>query len=133
MDFGAALRELKKGESVKRKSWADNSYLSLQENKLTYKSKYALSYAENIIGSSDILANDWVVVLKLPQVGDIVKVFCGNEYGIIVNKDIDGDYIILLSDGDSVVCSLLDFTSTGKNHKKLVDDLLKVIKEEENK
>lgn len=133
MDFSAALRELKDGESVKRKSWDDNSYLSLQENKLMYKSKYVLSDADNIIGSNDILADDWVVVFKLPQVGDIVKVFRNNRYGIIVNKNIVGDYIILFSDGDCMTYDLFKFSSTGKNYKELVDDLLNVIKEEEDK
>lgn len=133
MDFGAALRELKDGESVKRKIWDDNSYLSLQKNKITYKSKYVLSEdVENIISSNDILANDWIVVFKFPQIGDVVKVFKNNRYGIIVNKDVD-DYIILFSDWNLMICDLFKFSSTGKNYKELVDDLLNVIKEEEDK
>lgn len=126
MDFSEALKKLKNGEKICRKSWDENSLMYLHNNKLTYQSKYVISTEDNVIGAEDVLANDWCVVIELPRVGDIIKLKCGQN-GIVLKTRLDGGYCALLDDGTTHVYYSFDFQKTGKNYKEIVDDLLKVL------
>lgn len=132
MDFGEALKSLKNGEKICRKSW--NSYYVCLKNDefVAYdiflgvpkrRQTFAFSHA-------DILANDWKVIIEPPRVGDIVKTISGKK-GIVLKTHLDGNYSVLLDNGITALYNFYELKTIGENYKELVDNLLDVLSQGE--
>lgn len=127
MDFGEALKELKAGEKIRRKSWKGNDYYCLNSGNIAYYNDFNKGiFLQSNIKSFDILSDDWVVIIEPPKTGDIIKLNCGQK-GIILKARLDGGHCVLMDDGTTHVYDGSMFDTTGENCKEILDDLLNVL------
>lgn len=128
MNFGEALDAMTHGEKVRRGCWGKDRYIRYDKDKKIFLDNLwdDNERTTHRVASISILANDWMIVIDTPKVGDIVKSI-EEEYGIITYCYENRRYDVVLDNGECFEMGIRDFELTGKNEKSKLDTILKSI------